>query len=193
MSRPSSLEVLMGPMFAGKSSAIQSIVRRHQALGRRVFVVTHTIDTRYTTEPTITNHDGQVLPAIATSSLMKLLGHVAYGSSDLVVIDEAQFFEDLIPFALQVVEIDKKDCVVVGLDGDSERRPFGHLLELLPLCDRVQKLTGFCKRCGDGTPGLFSFAHTSNSSIVHVGGAEAYSTLCRTHYLESKGGTPSTK
>lgn len=193
MSRPSSLEVLMGPMFAGKSSAIQSIVRRHQALGRRVFVVTHTIDTRYTTEPTITNHDGQVLPAIDTSSLMKLLGHVEYGSSHLVVIDEAQFFEDLIPFVLQVVETDKKDCVVVGLDGDSERRPFGHLLELLPLCDRVQKLTGFCKRCGDGTPGLFSFAHSSNTSIIHVGGAEAYSTLCRTHYLESKGGTPSTK
>jgi hypothetical protein len=52
------------------------------------------------------------------------------------------------------VDIDGKHCVVVGLDGDAERRPFGHVLELVPhwysrtfhLCDRC----GCCGKRGGG-------------------------------------------
>ena len=190
-----SLELLIGPMFAGKSSAIQSVVRRHQSLGWAVFVVTNAMDTRYSAEPMIVNHDKQMIPAVATAALIPMLERVDYKAARLVVIEEAQFFADLVPFVQQVVDVDRKHCVVVGLDGDAERRPFGDVLKLVPYCDRVTKLTSMCKRCGDGTPALFTFAAgeaataASSAGVPCVGGAEAYVPLCRKHYLEAHAAT----
>ncbi len=189
-----SLELLIGPMFAGKSSAIQSIVKRHQSLGWSVFVVTHSMDKRYSDEPMIINHDKQMIPAIASDALMPLLEMKTYRESRLVVVEEAQFFADLIPFIEAVVDRDRKHAVVVGLDGDAERRPFGKVLDLIPLADRVTKLTAMCRRCGDGTAALFTFAHsrktevatTVGENIVCVGADEQYVPLCRKHYLLGK-------
>jgi thymidine kinase len=183
-----SLELLIGPMFAGKSSAIQSIIRRHQALGWNVFVVTHSIDTRYTSEPAIVNHDKVMMPARATNSLMTLVNDPEYVRSRLVVIEEAQFFPDLVPFVLQTVDTSGKHVVVVGLDGDAERRPFGHVLDLVPHSDRVTKLTAMCKQCKDGTPAIFTFAaredaaSAANDGRPCVGADEKYVPLCRKHF-----------
>ncbi len=187
-----SLELLIGPMFAGKSSAIQSIVRRHQSMGWRVFVVTNAMDTRYSDAPAVVNHDRISIPAIAVSSLMPLLDHADYGRSRLVVIEEAQFFPDLVEFVRAVVDRDGKNCVVVGLDGDAERRPFGKVLDLVPHCDRVTKLTAMCKRCGNGTPALFTFAAGTAAAAANaegvpcVGSDDLYVPLCRRHYLTAR-------
>jgi len=187
-----SLELLIGPMFAGKSSAIQSIVRRHRALGWPVCVITHSMDTRYSTEPMIVNHDLQSMPAVASPSLMPLLDHAEYKAAKLVVIEEAQFFADLVPFVQKVVDNDEKHCVVVGLDGDAERRPFGKVLDLVPLCDKVTKLTAMCKLCADGTPALFSAAVAADATAANeagvpcVGGEERYMPVCRRHFMALK-------
>ena len=187
-----SLELLIGPMFAGKSSAIQSIVKRHKSMGWPVFVITNSMDTRYSSEPAIVNHDKQILPAIASEKLMPLINHPEYGRSKLVIIEEAQFFADLVPFVMRVVDTDKKHAVVVGLDGDAERRPFGKVLDLIPLCDRVTKLTSFCKLCNDATPALFTFAHATESEasaaagVPCVGADERYTPMCRKHYISAK-------
>lgn len=186
--------MLVGPMFAGKSSAIQSIARRHQALGWPVFVVTHKIDTRYSDEPAIVNHDRMMIPAIAADKLMPLLRNTEYQESRLVVVEEAQFFPDLLPFIQNAVDFDGKHAVVVGLDGDAERQPFGRILDLMPLCDRVTKLTAFCKQCSDGTPAIFTYDNFGSSeadraeSQIHVGGGERYVALCRKHFLSRKKG-----
>jgi thymidine kinase len=186
-----SLELLIGPMFAGKSSAIQSIVRRHQALGWPVFVITHSSDTRYSDKPAIVNHDGVMLPAFATSSLYDAVDTADFKIAKLVVIEEAQFFYALVPFVLHTVENLGKHVVVVGLDGDVLRRPFGKILDLVPYCDKVTKLTAMCKICGDGTPALFSHATTDASAssaelgVPCVGAADKYVALCRKHYIRA--------
>jgi thymidine kinase len=184
-----SLELLIGPMFAGKSSAIQSIVKRHRALDWSVFVITNTLDTRYSEEPAIVNHDLAKMPAVAAEKLMPLLLSSEYKESRLIVVEEAQFFTDLIPFIKTAVDRDGKHAVVVGLDGDADRMPFGHILELVPLCDRVTKLTAFCKKCSDGTPALFTFdTYESVSAQIKVGGSERFTSLCRKHFLLEKQG-----
>jgi thymidine kinase len=186
-----SLELLIGPMFAGKSSAIQSIVRRHLALGWPVFVITHSSDTRYSDKPAIVNHDGVMLPAFATSSLYDAVDTADFKIAKLVVIEEAQFFYALVPFVLHTVENLGKHVVVVGLDGDVLRRPFGKILDLVPYCDKVTKLTAMCKVCGDGTPALFSYATTDASAssaelgVPCVGAADKYVALCRKHYIRA--------
>lgn len=186
-----SLELLIGPMFAGKSSAIQSIVRRHQALGWSVFVITHAMDTRYSESPMIVNHDQQTMPAVSSDSLTPLLENPDYKSSKLVIVEEAQFFPDLLPFVLNTVDKERKHCVVVGLDGDADRKPFGKVLDLIPYCDKVTKMTALCKWCADGTPALFSYAHkldktsTAVTGAPCVGGEERYVPLCRRHFLDA--------
>jgi thymidine kinase len=189
-----SLELLIGPMFAGKTSAVQAIVRRNLILGWKVFVVTHSMDTRYSDSPAIVNHDKQSMAAYGAHELLPLLKHADYSAAKLVVVEEAQFFPDLVEFIKTVVDNDGKHCVVVGLDGDAERRPFGRVLDLIPYCDRVRKLTAMCKKCGDGTPALFTHAVSADASAAAeagapcVGGEERYIPLCRRHYNMAKGG-----
>lgn len=184
-----SLELLVGPMFAGKSSAIQSIVRRHQALSWPVFVITHSDDTRYSLEPAIVNHDGLAMPAYATSHLASVISHPEFLTSKLVIIEEAQFFTGLVPFVLHAVDDLKKHVVVVGLDGDVLRRPFGAILNLVPYCDKITKLTAMCKLCGDGTPAIFTAAVDPGAAdsavrgLPCVGAGDKYAALCRRHFI----------
>ena len=178
-----SLELLIGPMFAGKSSAIQSIVRRHESMGWSVFVVTNSMDTRYSDAPAVVNHDKIAIPAVAVKELLPLLTSAGYRGSRLVVIEEAQFFPDLYDFVLSAVEKDAKHVICVGLDGDSDRKPFGDLLRLVPLCDKLTKLTALCSECKDGSPALFSFYKNLKSTQLAVGASDQYEPLCRKHFL----------
>jgi thymidine kinase len=190
--RRMSLEILLGPMFAGKSSALQTRVRRHRALGWPVMVITHSMDKRYGDDPQIVNHDLQRLPAVATNMLLPLQSHPEYATAKLVVVEEAQFFPDLVPFILKAVDEDGKNALVVGLDGDAERKPFGHVLELVPYADRVEKLTAFCHLCADGTPAIFTHAHKGDAAEAAadgkpcVGAADKYTPMCRKHYLAAR-------
>jgi thymidine kinase len=150
------------------------------------------MDTRYTTEPAIVNHDKVMMPARATDTLIPLLDDPEYVRSRLVVIEEAQFFPDLVPFVLQTVDKCQKHVVVVGLDGDAERRPFGRVLDLIPHCDRVTKLTAMCKSCRDGTPAIFTFATREDAILAAsdgrpcVGAGEKYVPLCRKHFNDAQ-------
>ena len=75
----------------------------------------------------------------------------------------------------------------MGLNGDSDRRPFGELLDLEPHCDSIQKFGALCTRCGDGTAAIFTFRLPGCSTEqVNVGAEDQYESLCRTHYLEGE-------
>ena len=182
-----SLELIVGPMFAGKSSALQSIVKRHQSLGWKMLVVNHSSDIRYGSSA-ISSHDDQHVPALSVSDLLPLLKTSSFLETKLIVIDEAQFFPDLLPFVVEALDVHEKHIVVVGLDGDAERKPFGQIGLLLPHCDKISKMTAFCSLCKDGTAALFTHATRADSAaaaasgVPCVGTAEAYIPLCRKHY-----------
>ncbi len=176
-------------MFAGKSSAILSRVRRARTLDWSCFIVTCAIDKRYDSSgASIMTHDKEGVSAYGATYLDEVKEHEEYNEARLVVIEEGQFFPDLLDFVKEAVDIEKKDVVVVGLDGDSDRHKFGQILDLIPLCDKVTKITALCKRCGDGTPAIFSacIKGDKNGEQVCVGGADMYEPMCRKHYLENK-------
>ena len=188
-----SLELIIGPMFAGKSSALQSIVRRRQAIGWSVLVIKHDIDKRYLADSAVNseviNHDLQSCPAVACSNLSDCVNWTSYITAKLIVIEEGQFFDDLVPFVQVAVETHGKHVVVVGLDGDAHRKPFGKILDLIPLADEVQRIYALCKMCGDGSPARFTAAISTDVALAtcdgkpNVGAAESYQPLCRKHYL----------
>lgn len=178
-----SLDLLMGPMFAGKSSRILSIVSRYSSLGVPVLVIKHASDTRYGEDDMLVTHDQRRVPCIRLQSLNDL-SDTEISRYQVILVDEAQFFEGLVPFVHRVVERHRRNLFLIGLDGDSQRQPFGELLHCIPLADRVERLTSLCRRCADGTPGLFSYrtSEASDQQVI-VGGQELYQPLCRWCYL----------
>jgi len=70
-------------------------------------------------------------------------------------VDDGHMYPDLIEF-VELLLKDGKRVYVFGLDGDVERKKIGHMLDLIPICDKVSKLTSFCQICKDGTPGIFT-------------------------------------
>jgi thymidine kinase len=181
-----SLEVVIGPMFSGKSSFIASTVKRHRSVGARVLVIKPGNDTRYSLESDVITHDGVRVPCYTTNTdLMKVPSEITQ-NVDLIVIDEAQFFDDLVLFAKCEVENFHRNVVVVGLDGDFDRKPFGHILDCIPLADKVTRLTAFCAHCRDGTPGLFSHRKVAQGGQVMIGGADLYETLCRLCFINMR-------
>ena len=182
------LTLILGPMFSGKSSAIVQRIRRAQVLGWKTLNITSNIDTRYDISGSrIVTHDKAYVEALGVKVLKGVCDGDDYKEARLIVIEEAQFFSGLYEFVVQAVETDGKDVIVVGLDGDSDRKPFGEILDLIPLADEVVRLSALCKLCGDGTPALFTaLVNGSKSEQICVGGADMYQPLCRQHYLKNK-------
>jgi len=174
-----SLEVVMGPMFSGKSSFIDSAVRRRRSIGASVLVVKPGSDIRYSSGSEVVTHDGIRVACYTTNTGLMEIPHDITRHVDTIIIDEAQFFDDLVLFAKCEVENFGRHVIVVGLDGDFNRKPFGQVLDCIPLADRVTRLTALCSCCRDGTPALFSHRKVDQGGQVLVGGAEAYEPLCR--------------
>lgn len=174
-----SLEIILGPMFSGKSSRILSIVSRYSALNVPIVVIKHSADNRYSANELAT-HDGRRYPCVSVAHL----GDVDIRMAEVVIIEEAQFFQGLLPFVHHAVDRLNKNVILVGLDGDSNRRPFGEILECIPLADKVEKLTALCHVCADGTPGIFTHRTGNYDRQMMVGGQDVYKAVCRYCYLD---------
>ena len=178
-----SLNIYLGPMFAGKSGMIVRIVNRYKSINKKVCIVSHVIDVRYFKENYITCHDMLKLPCERWASLMEFTKDSAFINSPIILVDEAQFFDDLLDFVKLSTDVLGKEVYLFGLDGDTERKPFGQLLECIPLADSVTKLKSFCKLCNDGNEALFTFCKKEKTTQVCIGDAEMYMPLCRKHYI----------
>jgi len=178
-----SLELIIGPMFSGKSTRLLDTIKRNRFAGIKTFCVTSSFDTRWQKEISITTHANESFPAHSATLLMEIRKNPNYEDATCIIIEEAQFFLDLKKFVLTAVEVDGKRVICAGLDGDSERRPFGEILDLIPYCNSVTKLNAKCTRCD--YPAIFTFRKSDAvTEQVYVAGADEYEALCRKHYLE---------
>ena len=170
------LELIIGPMFSGKTSRIVEIYKQCKFCNINVDVINHSIDTRYD-EELLSTHDKIKIPCIKTHKLMDLLEIL---NGDVILINEGQFFSDLQEFVNKLLEKGKK-IYICGLDGDFERKKFGQLLDLIPLCDKVTKLTSLCNLCKNGTAAIFSKRITNEKEQTIVGSYN-YIPVCRQCY-----------
>lgn len=190
LSAVGTLDLIVGPMFAGKSSEVIRRVRRYRVTQVPVLVVHHALDTRYAaTGGFVVSHDGVREPAHALQVLADVHGLPGYASAQVIMVEEAQFYapDDLVDTVRNMVDQDHKSVVVSALDGDWQRQPFGGVLRLLPLADHVTRLQALCAVCHDGTPAPFTqrwgAASSPGAQVVAVGGADMYRPVCRRHYL----------
>ena len=172
-----SLELLVGPMFAGKSSALQSIVKRHQSLGWNMLVLNHSSDIRYGTSSSVINHDKQVVPAISIKELIPMLKEREFLYAQLIVIDEAQFFDDGLPDVCNQLANQGIRVIIAGLDMDFKGRPFGPMPHLLAIAEFVTKVHAICMQCG--SIAQYSYRFSKNGGQVQLGEKDQYEPRCR--------------
>ena len=175
------LTLLIGCMFAQKTTELIRRIRRYKAIGYNVLVVNYSGDTRYGTNKII-SHDTESNDAICVTRLAEVGTQVASGTYQVLIIDEGQFYSDLYPCVKIWADTLPIHIVVTGLDGDSDRRPFGDILKLIPLAEEVERLSALCSVCKDGTLAHFSKALILKEEQVSIGGANCYVPVCRKHY-----------
>lgn len=175
------LELIIGPMYSGKTSRLVEIYNKCEFCNIPVAVINHDIDNRYD-QTLLSTHDKIMIPCMKTTLLRTLLDNQGQQllNADVILINEGQFFEDLYDFVCDMVQRGKK-VYVCGLDGDFKRNSFGKILDLIPLCDSVCKLTSLCSMCKDGTKAIFTLriSHEKEQTVV---GSENYKPVCRRCY-----------
>lgn len=201
------LELIIGPMFSGKTSRLVEVYKQCQFCNINVAVINHNIDNRYD-EELLSTHDKVKIPCIKTEKLrdvwvnekvfnniegeifrnetlfLRLNDKIQISKSSVILINEGQFFDDLYEVVIEMLQCGKK-VYVCGLDGDFERKKFGQILDLIPLCDKVEKLTSLCSLCKNGTRGIFSMRLTQETEQTVVG-SDIYIPVCRKCYESKK-------
>ena len=172
------LTVVTGPMFAEKSTTLHRYVSRALRAKKTVDVVVPALDTR--SKGQVITHSGLTLEALgvtprtAVSSAHMFKG-VPTPEPDLLVIEEAQFFDfDLPPLVGKLVERGIH-VVAAGLDLTSEGLPFGPMGQLMCIADRVEKLTAICACGAEATRTL---CRVKKDGAVLVGGGGEYVPAC---------------
>lgn len=177
-----SLEVVIGPMFSGKSSYALSYVRRQRAIGKKVVIIKPDIDNRYSQKDVLITHDKEQTPCLLWNVNQDLYPTEIIRDSDCIVFEEAQFFKGLYDTVHYILEKYKKHILVVGLDGDAHQRPFGEILNCIPLANSVKKLSALCSICNNGVLAHYTKRiHDNISSQIDVGGHDKYQSVCLKH------------
>ena len=181
-----SLELIIGPMFSGKTSELIRYANRYKSIGKNILIVNHIWDKKRTKSLNIRSHDGMIYDALFIEKMYDILENDNYYKADVILIEEAQFFNDLYSFISKHISFDKK-FIVFGLSGGFNMQKLGQILDLIPLCDKLTKLDSFCIKCNDGTLAPFTkrIAPVGNKKDSEmVGGSGEYIAVCRKHYNE---------
>lgn len=175
------LELALGPMFSGKTTYLIQTYKKYTYIGKKVAVINFADDTRYH-ETMLSTHDKIMIPCIQAKRMQTIYAeNDVVKAADVILINEGQFFDDLAEIVLKMVDEYKKTIYVFGLDGDFKRQKFGQMLDLIPRCDRVEKLHALCSLCRNGKVALFSH-RVSNELGQVVIGSDNYVSLCRGCY-----------
>lgn len=181
------LNLVIGPMFAGKTTRIIKHIRKLKDDQINFISIKPSIDTRYDKDK-ICSHDKDSEDCIVLDKdkIESLKDDKDYKDSKVIIIEEGQFFKNLFEFVDEEMK-NGKSFIIAGLDGDYRRKPFGDMLKLIPLSDTVNKLYSYCKECGIEkqvrAPFTKRIIKTKKQELV--GGEEMYHPVCRNHYNES--------
>jgi thymidine kinase len=177
------LELIIGPMFSSKTTTLLEIYKHCIFCNIPVTIINHTIDNRYH-DTMLSSHDKIMAPCLQATTLSDIWTNTeavnVVRNSKVILINEGQFFPDLYEVVVDMLKYNKK-IYICGLDGDFERKKFGNILDLIPLCDKVRKLTSLCSTCKDGTLAIFSMRLTKEKEQTVVG-CDNYIPVCRKCY-----------
>jgi thymidine kinase len=176
--QPGRMEVITGPMFSGKSEELIRRLKRAQIARLRIASFKPEIDLRYQPDA-ISSHSAQTIRAVSVRDVDRLRAVLfpALDTVDVVGIDEAQFFDELlVGLAMELVEAGKR-VVLAGLDTTFAGEPFAPMPALMAIADEVVKLSAVCMVCG--APAIHTQRLGASQQLVMVGASGMYEARCR--------------
>lgn len=175
------IEVICGPMFAGKTEELIRRVKRLEYAKQNILVFKPTIDNRYANNEVV-SHNNSRTRSINISRAGEIMKYVD-SETDVVAIDEVQFLDEEVVDIVEFLADHGIRVIVSGLDRDFRGEPFSFMPKLLALAEEVTKLSAICVVCHtpatrtqrivNGKPANY------NDPIILVGAKDAYEARCR--------------
>lgn len=181
---PGVLEVIVGPMFSGKSEELIRRLKRARIARQRVGCFKPDIDLRYH-RTAIASHSEQTHEAAVVTPNADRLREALFhddllANVEVVGVDEVQFFDEgILPLTMDLVGMGKR-VILAGLDTTFANEPFGPVPALMALADKVTKLSAVCMTCGQ--PAIHTQRLSDSQQLVVVGAAGMYEARCRAHF-----------
>ncbi len=182
------IEVVIGPMYSGKSEELIRRVRRAKIAKQKVQVFKPEIDIRYSKDDVV-SHCGEkeeCIPVKNSSDILRLLDE----DTDVVAIDEAQFFDEGIINVVTYIADGNKRVICAGLDMDFRGEPFGAMPSLSAIAEFVDKIQAICMVCGNPATRTQRLINGKPAKyvdpIVLVGATESYEARCRKCHIVPK-------
>ena len=182
------IEVIIGPMYSGKSEELIRRLKRAKIAKQNVVVFKPIIDDRYSKDDVV-SHSGYTINAIPIKDSSEIDKYIDE-STQVVGIDEVQFFdENIVDMAISLADRGIR-VITAGLDMDFKGEPFGPTPRLLAVAEFVDKIQAICSVCGqpatrsqrliNGEPARY------DEPIIQVGAVESYEARCRKCHVVKK-------
>ncbi|GIS05835.1 MAG: thymidine kinase [Candidatus Dadabacteria bacterium] len=172
------IEVICGSMFSGKTEELIRRIKRAKIANQKIKVFKPVIDSR--SKNFIESHDESKLECIEVKSSNEILKKI--DNCDVVAIDEAQFFDDLIVPVCNKIANNGIRVIIAGLDMDYLGNPFGPMPNLMAISEYVTKVHAVCKQSGNIAN--YSFRKNNKKDIVVIGEKDKYEPLSRSVFYK---------
>ena len=168
------IELILGPMFSGKSTRLIEIIRKSVYQAKKSIMVKFFADKRYSEKSEVVTHDLIKYDSIDCKQLRDSFDKLK--NYDVIGIDEGQFFPDLVEVCEELALL-KKTVIVAALNGDFRMEPFPVIARLISKCDKIKLLKAYCFHCHKDAK--FSLRIVQSNETVLIGAGEAYKPACR--------------
>jgi len=178
------LAVYLGCMYAGKTSKLISIYNKNKTAGISTCVINYIEDKRYH-DNKLSTHDRKMIECLSVRKIYDVFENDPnlLEQTEAFIINEGQFFSDLFEVVKLLVNEHNKKVYVCGLDGDYKMKKFGQILDLIPICDEVEKLHAICTICK--APASFTKRITQETEQKVIG-SDNHIPVCRMcHFKKS--------
>ena len=183
------IEVVCGSMFSGKTEELLRRIKRAQIANQNIKMFKPAVDTRYANRAVV-SHNANSIDSQPIKNSKDILKHID-AETEVVGVDEVQFFDDDIVGICNQIANRGIRVVVAGLDMDYLGKPFGPIQGLMATAEYVTKVKAICVNCG----GLAhnSLRKVANDNTVMLGEKNEYVALCRDCFCDEINKTETAK
>ena len=168
------IELILGPMFSGKSTRLIELMRKYVYKAKKTIMVKYYADQRYSEKSEVVTHDLIKYDSINCKLLRNSFDTLK--QYDVIGIDEGQFFADLVEVCEELALMGKI-VLIAALNGDFRMEPFPVIQRIISKSDKIKLLKAYCFNCHKDAK--FSLRIVQSNETVLIGAGEAYKPACR--------------
>ena len=174
------IEVICGSMFSGKTEELIRRLNRALIANQKIEIFKPAVDKRYSKEKIVSHKDSAI-----SSSPVNFANDILLRASDsqVVGIDEAQFFDEAIVEVANELANQGKRVIITGLDMDFRGRPFPPMDALMSVAEYITKVHAVCMKCG--SVASYSYRRSKSEKTVLLGEKDIYEALCRSCFVDA--------